>query len=604
MRPELTRARWLLAALSATMLPCPAQDGDPKTSVFDLIPANTHIVISIGGPAALAEKFAGTRAMKLFGSDAFAKVLRKHWQPMERTLKKKLDEHSFDLDTLLGQLHDYRGDIVVTWHLGDKAIDFSAPPRQVTFTVLLGPDDNLPLQKLCDNVAEAIKETQGDRVEELEFEGRRFFRMQTGRRGRNHLLLPFMHRQHLCLMVCNDPQAALRRLLNPEQKPTYRPQAPLADKAMFADVNLQSLMALMRRSLQRLDENEDSEWNSLFDDLGGRCLERLQLMVAARPPYLVYEIRLQLNNRNLGLLSALFPEQPGTSPLGTMLPGDIQSAATFYLSLPRLHAAAEQALEGRTDLPFRFSSLGEQFESVFELRLKEDVLAHVGGHVLLMEHATMDREDVDEGDLFNPVAELVRELSPYCLAVSLEDAGAFGNSLERMLRKRGLHAARKTRDYKAFKMREVNLAGVPLHYTVTSRALLLALGDGGGLRAMRSALDCESRVVKGEPGPGLRRDVEERVAIEPDPRYGIGYDDLMGLLATGRQEYDRARKMVEEYYEGGLEEAMREDTSLRLWMPLVDALLDFGDLLRPFDLGTQAAVVRYQGRRIVQRLIW
>ena len=181
----------------------------------------------------------------------------------------------------------------------------------------------------------------------------------------------------------------------------------------------------------------------------------------------------------------------------------------------------------------------------------------------------------------------------------------FAKSLEQIIRKRGLHAARKTRDYKGFKVGKINLAGLTsLHYVITSRALLLAIGDGGGVRAMHSALDCESRVAKGEEPLPLRKDIADRVAIESGDHYGIGYDDLAAIFGMVRQEYDNIREMMEEYYDGGLGEAMREDASLRVMVPMMKVMIEFADLLKPFDLGMTAAVLRYKGREIVQRLIW
>jgi hypothetical protein len=102
----------------------------------------------------------------------------------------------------------------------------------------------------------------------------------------------------------------------------------------------------------------------------------------------------------------------------------------------------------------------------------------------------------------------------------------------------------------------------------------------------------------------MRKEIAERVAIDSEGYYGIGYDDLGWIFKSIRQEYDNARKMMEEYLEGGMEEAMREDASLRMLVPLMKLAFEFGDLLKPFGLATTAAVLRYQGREIVHRSIW
>ena len=602
MKPELIRTCFLLLALSVAAPQSPAQDKDP--SPFDLIPAGTHIVVSMDGPAALAKKFAGTRLHKLLGSDAVAELVQKHRNSFEPILKKKLEALSFDLDELQKQLLDYSGKLVLAIHLGDRAIDFSDPPPELTVTVLLSPDGRTPLKQICTKVAETIQEEHSDRLEEVEFEGRRFSHVPSGDHRGGEFLVPFMHRGHLCLcFAAKDPRVVLRRILNPEQKQAYRPSARLADKGFFVRIDLRSLMGFVRRSIQQLDEDQDTRWTNLFDELGCRSLEHLEIMTEARPPYVVQETRLQLNARRAAALFALFPDKPGPSPLQAILPVDVQKAGMFFLDLTRLHAAVMHA--GFTEV-LAVARLKSEFETMFDLRLKEDVLQHVSGHLLLLEQAATDVDgEEEEFDRYSPFGKGLQQIGRYCLAVSLRDPEAFARSLEKIVRKRGLHAARKTRDFKGFKIQKVNIMGLThVHYAVTDRALILAVGYGGGVRAMQSALECEQRVTRGKEPLPLPKAAADRAATETDGHYAIGYEDLTASFRVIRREFEATKQMVNEGYEGGLEEAMRQDESVRAWLSAGDFLVQLSHLFKRFDLGTTTSVLRYKDRAIVYRSIW
>jgi hypothetical protein len=108
----------------------------------------------------------------------------------------------------------------------------------------------------------------------------------------------------------------------------------------------------------------------------------------------------------------------------------------------------------------------------------------------------------------------------YCFGLTLRNGKALRESIDTMLRAAGLHAARKTEDYRDQKVSTLRLGGVlAIEYAITDSMLLVVLGTKGlGSEYLRAVLDSQA---DGSNGAGLPEKVQKRLAELPDGWSGI-----------------------------------------------------------------------------------
>ena len=162
-----------------------------------------------------------------------------------------------------------------------------------------------------------------------------------------------------------------------------------------------------------------------------------------------------------------------------------------------------------------------------KVRLKEDLLDHLGGELMALSDASEIADEDEAGNPANPLAAI----NGQCMVLSLRDGAAFGKSVETMLRARGLHAARKTEEYQGAKVHRMTLAGVlELEYAITDDMLLLALGRSESARAsLRGVLDAKASGTATE----LPAAVKAHLDAAPAGWCGVGVtrpaDTMMGI---------------------------------------------------------------------------
>src|SRR5262249_34928217 len=108
--------------------------------------------------------------------------------------------------------------------------------------------------------------------------------------------------------------------------------------------------------------------------------------------------------------------------------------------------ALAKVWDGVADVvPLKREDAEQAFERACKVRLKEDLIDHLGKEVLTVKGAA----DAEPGDAEPNGSEMTAMMGAFrgmCIAVSLRSGAAFGESLEKLVRARGLHAARKTED--------------------------------------------------------------------------------------------------------------------------------------------------------------
>ncbi|HEU4418287.1 MAG TPA: hypothetical protein VFT55_05070, partial [Planctomycetota bacterium] len=239
---------------------------------------------------------------------------------------------------------------------------------------------------------------------------------------------------------------------------------------------------------------------------------------------------------------------------------DVQAGQTLYGKV--FEQFGEEMPQGREEIEAMFTEFTK-------LRLHEDFLSLLGGEYMQITDFA-DVLDLDEE----------HALGDICLVVHLLDARAAAQNLDKALRARGMHAARKTEDYGDTKIYSLRLFGmVPVEYAFAEDVFVLGLGGGEGTRKnLRSVLDTVAARSKGAAATELSAAVQTRLQGWPEDWAAIDVGDLSEVLDGVITSFDTAFAMVAE---GELEEDGLE------W---VQRLADFARKLRPELLRHDAAV--------------
>ena len=184
----------------------------------------------------------------------------------------------------------------------------------------------------------------------------------------------------------------------------------------------------------------------------------------------------------------------------------------------------------------------EDFEAMaaeeLKVRLKEDLIDHLGTELLTISdlRATMDAAMADEGDE-DPMAMFAGS----CYVLSLRDGKAFGESLEKAIRARGMHAARKSEEYQGNKIYRIAFAGlVETEYCVLDDALLVAIGGDEASRAnLRAVLDQRAGGTTGS----LPEKVQAIVAQMPKGWSGVTVTSVTSMFGAFNGVFQQIAEM-------------------------------------------------------------
>jgi hypothetical protein len=251
---------------------------------------------------------------------------------------------------------------------------------------------------------------------------------------------------------------------------------------------LGSLMKAMTTAMGAAMDMQGAPFDvaEMMRTLGLESMQRFDMSIAAEGEGVQVDAELGLAGE-LGLLGAFVSDQPSLKLLRAV-PDDVENfnLGTFDAKVLFETIAKAWKLMG-DEAPMSWDDAMAAASETTKVRLKEDVIDHLGAQVLMLNPTSKDgAEDEAEG---NPI-QMALQTMPV-MAIELKNGKAFAESLETMLRSAGLHAARKTEEYQGQKIYKLSVGGMAqVEYTVTDDMLMLSVrNDEVGARALRSALD-------------------------------------------------------------------------------------------------------------------
>lgn len=475
-----------LALASCALLP--AQD---KASPFRCVPAEAKLVMRIGAPAKWSQTFAKTQAAKLLEAPALAPMRTGIKQAIDAGLEELRSGGAFDAELVEKLLSNYAGELVVGVVADVPAILESLTSGEVPhFGVVLGltPDGSYDLAKLCAAIGK-LAEENGE-FADLQVGDHRL--RCTKEEDDVNIALPTMIDGQMVVLISDDLAKFAEKALGTGE----RFAGGSGNPALFAQLGVASIVKPIAKALGEMGAAQ-VDLDAMFGALGLHSLDSFAMSVGAEGSHAAADVTIAFNGQDRGMFGA-FTTGKGAPKLLRYVPADADTFSVAPVDFGTLFTSARkvwQTLEGQA--PMTWDEAMDKVKEELKVRLKEDLIDHLGGELLTLQDAEASTA-ASAGDE-DPMAAL----DGMCFGIALRDGKAFGESLETAMRARGLHAARKTEEYQGTKVHRLKLAGVfEIEYAVTDD--LWAIGLGGGehsTKAMRSLLDAHAKPAAAGEAP-------------------------------------------------------------------------------------------------------
>lgn len=506
----------------------PAQD-----PAFRFVPKDAALVVRMGAPARWKKDFADTALAKLMAAPALQPMMQQAGQMMDAMMAEARDS-GFDADLVERMLATYEGDFVVSvavdWKKAELvSVDGEEPTVPVFMSFAATPHASYDLAALAKAIDGAATKAMEDaatapKSRELAVGDLRLRCVEAG--DGMWGTMPALVDGHLVMFVGADLDAGVAKAIEGADR---FEAADAAGKPMFLHADVRGFVGAMEKSMAELEEMGalPFDMGEMLDAIGLRALQSLRMTMAADGKQLVSETHVAMLAEKRGLMGVM-PQTAAQPKLLRAIPASASNWTVLPLDLGALYASAEAFVTlMESEMPMSWSDMMATMAEELKVRLKEDLLDHLGGEVLLLNDASEVADMEDDSPLAG--------VGGMCMAFALRDGAAFEKSLETMLRSRGLHAARKTEEYQGARIHRMTLAAVlPLEYAVTNDVLLLALGDGEATRAsLRGVLD-----AKAAGGAELPAAVKAQLESAPAGWCGVGLSrpaDQMQAIATSLQ---------------------------------------------------------------------
>jgi hypothetical protein len=316
--------------------------------------------------------------------------------------------------------------------------------------------------------------------------------------------LPAVIDGHLVMLMVSggDFEPAAARLLGTAD----RYQGDIGDQPLSVHGKLAPMMAVMLPALAEEADANGAPFDAaaMLGNLGVGALDTFAMSVAADDQHATAEFGFTLGTGEPGFFGAmLVDEQP---KLLRLVPPASDWFGVSHVDWNALYGTLAKLWDDLADaVPMSREDAEGAFAEAMKVRLREDLIAHLGTDLLTLQTYDPDAAAEDLED--DPLAAM----GSSCFVVSLRNGKAFGEALETALRARGMHASRKTEDYADTKIYLLRIAGMfEVEYAVADNLLLIAPGKGeSGRRNLRAVLDAQKHGADGEPPAVLQALLKE-----------------------------------------------------------------------------------------------
>jgi len=509
-----------LVTLCATVA---AQD---KVSPNRFVPKDSLVVARLAAPAAWKQQFGKTLVAKLLEGPTLAPLLAEAGKAFDAGLEEAKKDGKIAPELLDGLLQDYVGEVVFALQVDfadlQAALEEERPPA-MSGIISLSPDGKYDLPALATALEKLLESEGGQPLHDLTVGDHRLRFVDD---QDVNVSAPTMVDGHLVWLFASDLEKSAAGLLASDDR--LEGGTSGASFAVHADLDraIEGLITAVTAQMAEMAEQMPFDPIALFrDGLGVGCLKALDMSLAADGEHVTMEMSLTTKEGERGLMGMILLDQ-GAPKLLRFVPPSAEAFSSTPFDLGVLYRTVAKIWTDLGDaVPMSFADAEAAFTEATKVRLKEDLIDHIGTEMLSVGDPGAQFEAIAAAETDEPDPSTM--LAGSCYALALRDGKAFGESLEKALRSRGLHAARKTEEYQGVKVHRLRLAAVfEIEYAVTDEMLLLAAGsDEASHQHLRGILDARASGATAPPEA-----VMKRLQGLPPGWSGIGVTPLDSML--------------------------------------------------------------------------
>lgn len=495
--------------------------------VLDRLPRDPVLRFEFDGAPVWASSFAGTRLANALGERAVQDLLRPVREWTEAFATQRGRAIGYDVAGLFARYAAYSGRVHTTLEMATRG---DGRTYVATMFVVATPDGVTQIDELADAAAAGVEAQEDSEYSDLTVGGRLFRVTPNPNEPTTLMTAPFVEAGHLVAVCATELERVLGRFLAPSEEPS--PRADRLHGLLSVRLGVRQLVELVTthdgRSPVDSELAEDRITAQLVEGIedlalsiqtaGGDAV--LELMVgfpSATPP-----IAAVFSSTERNALQRALGSVPRTS--GAWIAGALDSAKLNDW-LGSLIAAGES--------PDAWSTTGPRFMREAGVRLQQDLLAHVGSAMLCCGLPPGELEQLTPHPLTS-------SLPLHAVAVTLHDSASFQDSIERLLRQTGMHAARKQEEYQGATVHRLIVGGLfSVDYAITDRLLAIGIGEPGAI-LVRRILAEDRALATGQPQVELAGTTGLTPQPDAEPCLAAAFP-LEWLLAWLEQAQDSAR---------------------------------------------------------------
>jgi hypothetical protein len=481
--------RLIPASLSLPALLSAQQQPDP----YRYVPENALAVLRMQGGKALQQSFEGTSIAKVFAEPA----VRAAWLDLWKALPDELDLDTEDLqrtEPLLRALGEFEGEVVAAVSLQPRG-DTTGSDRPFDFTVsvhLLGSEEQRA------GLQRALTGLMTDDGTELKIDGESI-RMHGA--GAATCSEPLQRDGATVLFLSSAPESGIASCLAPRTT-NFVPEPSLAGAAFGLQIDAKRGIDALTTAIVAEGGPFADQTATAMSLCGLPTMDQAAYSLRADGTWITQHVELTFREGNRGLLGTFLPSRVGPPRLQALLPPGVKTWNTWRFDAEQLHRVYVEATNRFADaMPLSREEFETEFTKATKLRLYEDLFALLGDEWLRVDDL-QGAMDIEAPEVDARLEQFDEKLGDSVFAIALRDGATLARNVEKLMRARGLHAARKSEEYGTTRIHRLTLLGsFPIEYAFAGDLLVVGLGHGEGTRRnLRSVLDAAAREAK-EPSP-------------------------------------------------------------------------------------------------------
>ncbi|MGE0142639.1 MAG: hypothetical protein AB7I19_08360 [Planctomycetota bacterium] len=449
------------------------------------LPRDAIVSFSMFGPRAFGDRTAETNLGRLLADPAAAPIRELPAKMLDKILAEIGDSRA---ETHLRGAYEFFGgyggriSCAARFAMDADAENADEALGELLVGIVFEPDGETDFAAFVESVREAANDAELEqRLIGTEANG---FTLVQGE-NRKQFVLPRVIDGHLVCYYGLGLEDALARL--GEQSSGEEPAAD--ESLLHLRVELDRLMGIVISSLAGIGGRSEIE-PELLEVIDRRIgLKQFDLRFRTDGEFLRADYSIVADPER-SILDLLQPNAKST-PIAALAPSDHENWSSVRLDLGWiLNFARDLVMEARGEDVFE---LLEQVSSEFGVDVRHDLFGAFDGQLLLLNDSLAGLEAMAEGD----EDEDAEVAGLYSGVIGLRDAKAFESTLEKLLRSRGLHAARKTTEYRGVAIRTMNVAIVQFSYAIVNEGIAFGVGKIG-VDSVRSIVDASLAATDGQ----------------------------------------------------------------------------------------------------------